>query len=187
MITKIEGKNPLLSSLNLSLDYLFIIKSAHSWGLLQYRMSFRKAKWNLVKKKKPCDALFACNLFVSCQIVLIFCTEHGNITAVLCAKFQNNLINEMDVMDEKDFTRFEFKRSWGGIYHILKQPLKTAAGSLSYLTLSTVKSNMFWGVMAVEILNQILIYNWSQDDIGENLCINDQEMIQDVWLPVTLD
>ena len=47
---------------------------------------------------KPCEALFAHNLFCSCPIVLKFGTEHGNDTAMLCAKFQNDWTTEMDVM-----------------------------------------------------------------------------------------
>ena len=40
-------------------------------------------------------------------------TEHGNITAVLCGKFQNDWKNATDVIDERDFTRFEFRVLWG--------------------------------------------------------------------------
>ena len=42
-------------------------------------------------------------------IALKFCTEHGSITAVLCAKFQIDWTIETGVMDERDFARFEFK------------------------------------------------------------------------------
>ena len=40
--------------------------------------------------------------------MLHFCTEHGSITAMLCAKLQNDLTPEMDVMDEQDFARHKF-------------------------------------------------------------------------------
>ena len=53
--------------------------------------------------------------FLSCPIVLIFCTEHSSITAVLCAKLQNDWVTEIDIMDEQDFKRFwiweEFQRA----------------------------------------------------------------------------
>ena len=39
-------------------------------------------------------------------MILKFCTEHGSITAVLCANFQNDFTTKMDVMDEQEFTRF---------------------------------------------------------------------------------
>ena len=48
-------------------------------------------------------------LFSSDQIILKFCTEHGSITAMLCAKIQNNLTTEMDIIDEWVFVKFEFK------------------------------------------------------------------------------
>ena len=33
----------------------------------------------------------------------------GSITDVLYAKFQNNFTDEMDVLEERDYARFEFK------------------------------------------------------------------------------
>ena len=42
-------------------------------------------------------------------IILKFCTEHSSDTAVLCAKFQIDWTTVMDVMDNQDFFRFEFK------------------------------------------------------------------------------
>ena len=42
-------------------------------------------------KPKPCEILFAHNLFLIYTIILKFCTEHSSITVVLCTKFQNNL------------------------------------------------------------------------------------------------
>ena len=56
------------------------------------------------------------NLFLISQIILKFHTEHGSITAVLCVKFQNDLAMEMDVMDERAFMIFEFKKKFGGIW-----------------------------------------------------------------------
>ena len=47
--------------------------------------------------------------------VLKFYTEYGSDTVVLCAKNQNDWIIDTDLMDERDFSRFEFKRSFGGI------------------------------------------------------------------------
>ena len=44
--------------------------------------------------------LFAHNLFLSCSIVLIFCTEHGSDTAVLWAKYQKDWATEMAVMEK---------------------------------------------------------------------------------------
>ena len=51
-------------------------------------------------KLKSREISLAVNLFLSCQIILKFCTEHGNDTAVLCAKFQNDLTINMVVMEE---------------------------------------------------------------------------------------
>ena len=45
-------------------------------------------------KLKFREILFTHNLLLSYQIILKFCTKHGSITAVLCAKLQNDLTNE---------------------------------------------------------------------------------------------
>ena len=66
-----------------------------------------------ISKLKSREISFAHNLLPSCQIVSTFYTEHGSATAVLCAKIQNDLTTEMDVMDERDFTRFRFTKSFG--------------------------------------------------------------------------
>ena len=56
---------------------------------------------------KSLENLFAHDLLLSCHIVLKFCTEHGSATAMLCANFQNDMASETDVLDERDFSRFE--------------------------------------------------------------------------------
>ena len=40
------------------------------------------------------------------------------ITAVLCAKFQDDCTSALDVKGERDFARFEFKMSFGRISYI---------------------------------------------------------------------
>ena len=42
------------------------------------------------------------------QTILKFFTEHGSVTAVLCAKFQSDSTTEMDVLYEQDFALFVF-------------------------------------------------------------------------------
>ena len=49
-----------------------------------------------------------CNIRFNDTIVLTFYTEHDSITAVLCAKFQNDGAAGTHVMDEQVFVRFEF-------------------------------------------------------------------------------
>ena len=66
--------------------------------------------------------LFIHNIHLDNSIILKFCTEHGSNTAVLCAKFQNDWMIETDGMDERDFTRFEFKMSFGWISYIAQHP-----------------------------------------------------------------
>ena len=50
---------------------------------------------------------FAHNWFLGCRSVLKIYTEHGNITVVLRANFQNDWTNKMDIPDGRDFARFE--------------------------------------------------------------------------------
>ena len=45
------------------------------------------------------------NLFLSCAIILKFCTEHGSDTAMLCANFQNDWTTEVCVIGERDSAR----------------------------------------------------------------------------------
>ena len=66
--------------------------------------------------------LFAHNSCLSWPIVLEFCTEQDSITAVFHANFQTNQPIEMDVMDEQNFLRFEFERSFGRIAHTAQNP-----------------------------------------------------------------
>ena len=77
-------------------------------------------------KLTPCD--YDCNTVIMIQylnsnlaksrllrtyfsVVQSFC----NFTAVLCAKLQNDWATEMDVIDERDFARFEFEMSLLGV------------------------------------------------------------------------
>ena len=60
------------------------------------------------RRLKSCEILFVHNLSFSSPIILKFCTEHGSITAVHCANFQNDCTNEVDVIDKQVYTRFEF-------------------------------------------------------------------------------
>ena len=61
-----------------------------------------------VQFSEICETMFACNIFLNCGIVLRVCTKPASITAMLCAKFQNDLTIEIDVMDKSDFAWFEF-------------------------------------------------------------------------------
>ena len=47
------------------------------------------------------QTMFHHNYFFGTWIILKFCTEHGSITAVLCAKFQNDFTKEINVMKEQ--------------------------------------------------------------------------------------
>ena len=59
---------------------------------------------------------FAHKLVINYSIV--FCTEHGSTTVVAYAKFQNDSTRETDVMDARDFAKFESKMSFGQISYI---------------------------------------------------------------------
>ena len=73
-------------------------------------------------KLKSREISFAHNSCLSWLIALKFCTEYGCITAVLCAKFQIDWTIETDVMDERNFARFELKMSFGRISYIAQNP-----------------------------------------------------------------
>ena len=64
-------------------------------------------------KLKSREISFVHNTRFNCPIVLKFCTEHGN---------QNDWKLDMAVMNERDFTRFEFKMRFGQISHIAHGP-----------------------------------------------------------------
>ena len=55
------------------------------------------------------------NLLFMCQIVLKFRTYHCSFVAGFCTNYQNDLTTETDVLDERDFARFEFMMSFGRI------------------------------------------------------------------------
>ena len=65
--------------------------------------------YDFLSKFNSCDIYDAHNLLMGCQIILKFCTEHGSGTAMLCAKFWNDLTNVMDAMYDWDLEEFELK------------------------------------------------------------------------------
>ena len=60
-------------------------------------------------KLKSFEISSARNFLLSRLIVLIVYTLHDTITALLCAKFQNDLSTDMIVMEEWDLAISEFK------------------------------------------------------------------------------
>ena len=73
-------------------------------------------------KLKSREILFVHNIRFNNPIVLKFCTEHGSITSVFCSKFQNDWTPAIDVMDERNFARFGFNMTFGGISYIAQHP-----------------------------------------------------------------
>ena len=59
-------------------------------------------------KPKSREISFVHNLFLSYPIILKFYIEHDSITAVLCAKLRNDYTAAKDVIDGRNFARFEF-------------------------------------------------------------------------------
>ena len=74
--------------------------------------SLLKSRWHMIyfSVTQSREISFVHDIFLSCPIVLKFCTGHDN--NVLCAKFQTDWTTETDVMDERDFARFGFKMSF---------------------------------------------------------------------------
>ena len=88
-------------------------------------------------KLKSREISFAHNPCFSWPITLKFCTEHGSITAMLCAKFQTDWTIETDVMDGQVFARFEFKMSLGRISYIAQYPMKPFQYCMRHLVVWT--------------------------------------------------
>ena len=63
--------------------------------------------WEIVAK--GCCQHGLPQLFLIYQLNLKFCTEHGSISVVLWATFQNDFTTEMDVMNEQNFVRLHFQ------------------------------------------------------------------------------
>ena len=69
--------------------------------------------WDIRHKLKSWEILFPKNILLVYHIVLKICTEHGCDTAMLCAKFENDITTEMTVLNGRDFARFKFvMRFW---------------------------------------------------------------------------
>ena len=69
-------------------------------------------------KIKSHEVSFVHTICVSSPIFWKIRTEHGSITAVLCAKFHNDWTREWNSMDKRDFTRLGFQMSFGWLSHI---------------------------------------------------------------------
>ena len=65
---------------------------------------------------------FTHNLLIKYPIVLKYCAEHGNMSAVICAKLQIDWATETDAIEERDIAKFEFKMSFGRISYIAQHP-----------------------------------------------------------------
>ena len=90
-----------------------------------YTGVFYQAHW-LTSSTQLSTISLAHNVFLSGPIISKFCIEHGSDTAMLCAKFQNDWANEMDVTDEQVFIlrriKFEFKMDISGISCVATSP-----------------------------------------------------------------
>ena len=65
---------------------------------------------------------FAQDTYFGYLIILKICTEHGSLTAVLCAKFQNDFTADMCAMEERYFARFESEVGMGWISSVTALP-----------------------------------------------------------------
>ena len=73
-------------------------------------------------KLKSHENLFIHNTNFLSQIVLKICTGHSRDTTMLCAKLQNNMTSEQNVMDKLVFMTFAFKAHFGQISYIATVP-----------------------------------------------------------------
>ena len=71
--------------------------------------------------------------FCRYPIILKVCTEHDNVIAMVCAKFQFNLMTESDIMDKWDFKTFEIKMRFSWISYITTTPDTIAAWISNYI------------------------------------------------------
>ena len=142
-------------------------------GLVQYRISVRNSS-----KLKSHEISFAHNSCFSWPIPLKFCTEHGSITAVLCAKFQTDWIIEMDVMDERDFARFEFRMSCGRISYIAEYPSylkwiqgigKTEQGESDHLKSPCKYAVICQNETGIKSIALASVISWSRDAFKQHL------------------
>ena len=95
------------------------VKSAHmtsssqTYAVVFYKRSGARSNKHIRPKSvlnlKSREISFFHKTFLHCSITLIFCTEHGSYTAVICAKYQSDWTTIGDFMDERDFARFQFK------------------------------------------------------------------------------
>ena len=94
-------------------------------------------------KLKSREISFSDILSFTCPIVVKVCTEHGSDTAVLCAKFQNDLTAPINVMDARDFTRDWICDACGYIYYVTTSPSIHASAAV---ILSPFAMELAWAV-----------------------------------------
>ena len=81
----------------------------------------------------------------NCPIVLSFCSEHGSITAVLCAKIQNDWITHKQIVGKRDFARFGFDMSFGRRSYIAQHRVhSTCPGLFHRLCHKRLHSHSGW-------------------------------------------
>ena len=99
-----------------------------------------------VLKLKSRQISFFRKTFNSCPKTLLFCTEHGSYTAVICTKYQSDWTTVGDFMEEHDFARFQFKTDFDHLRFIETGPWYRvgwlACGILLYLEDVTIKAKL---------------------------------------------
>ena len=72
-----------------------------------------------VFKLKSHKNMYIFKVFASNPVILKFCTEHGSLTAMLCAKSQNHWTADIDVINKQDFMRFDSRNIFRWVYPIM--------------------------------------------------------------------
>ena len=77
------------------------------------------ARPKFILKLKSRKISFIHKISYCCPITSKLCTDHGNITAMLCAKFQNDWTTETVFMEDRDF---KFKTDFGRLCLLVRAP-----------------------------------------------------------------
>ena len=146
--------------------------------LLQYKIS---VLCETRLKLKFREILIARNILLRCQMVVKFCTEHGSITAVLCANFQNDLTIEIDVLKERHFVRFEFKLSFKWISCITTAPRRSnslwpSETIWSQTSRSTWIQVMAWHLQGTKPLPKLMLIYCQLDPWEQNF--------SEIWIKI---
>ena len=163
-VTLMDGRHPWKNIFEWFTANLCLNLSQPSWPLDSWGLS---QSTEITLYLKYCETLFTHNTKFSQPILLKFCTEHSIHTAMLCAKFQNDLSPEKEAVGKKRLWKISVRaRFWMNCpycYGLLVLELRVRGWIHGILVLGSTPRLRFsdwWRNLMVMRMNFQIVHFW---------------------------